>query len=179
MLALTDEGSDAMARKVKTRIAQADSRADRNSTVTHFTIGQAAAASGVSAKMIRHYEDLGMIPRSNRTPSNYRAYSDADVQTLRLVRRSRDLGFSMQQIATLVSLWRNRGRSSATVRGLALEHIDQLQEKIEQLQSMVRTLQQLADTCHGDARPECPILDDLAKPASRKAGREQASRGSL
>jgi MerR family transcriptional regulator, copper efflux regulator len=178
MLALTDE-ERSMARTVKKRTAQADALAERDSTVTHLTIGQAAAASGVSAKMIRHYEDLGMIPRSNRTASNYRFYTDADVQTLRLVRRSRDLGFSMQQIATLVSLWRNRSRSSATVRRLALEHVDQLQEKIAHLQSMVRTLQQLADTCHGDARPECPILDDLAKPSAKTSTREQASRGAL
>lgn len=147
-----------MARTARRSVAHADVRADGK-----FTIGQAAAASGVSAKMIRHYEDLGMIPKSSRTTSNYRYYSDADVQTLRLVRRARDLGFSMQQIATLVSLWRNRTRSSSTVRRLALEHIEQLQEKIEQLQSMVRTLQQLAENCHGDARPDCPILDDLAK----------------
>ena len=134
-----------------------------------LTIGQAAAASGVSAKMIRHYESLGMIPRSLRTAGNYRSYSDADVQTLRLVRRARDLGFSMEQIAALVSLWRNRSRASATVRRLALRHIEQLEEKIAHLQSMVRTLQELADHCHGDARPECPILEDLAKPADHAA----------
>jgi MerR family copper efflux transcriptional regulator len=130
-----------------------------------LTIGEAAEASGVSAKMIRHYEALGMIPKSRRTAGNYRMYSDADVQTLRLVRRARDLGFSVEQIAELVSLWRNRSRSSASVRRIALEHIAQLEEKIAHLQGMVRTLRELADHCHGDARPECPILDDLAKPA--------------
>jgi MerR family copper efflux transcriptional regulator len=130
-----------------------------------LTIGEAAEASGVSAKMIRHYESLGMIPKSRRTAGNYRMYSDADVQTLRLVRRARDLGFSIEQIAELVSLWRNRSRSSASVRRIALEHIAQLEEKIVRTQSMVRTLRELADHCHGDARPECPILDDLAKPA--------------
>jgi MerR family copper efflux transcriptional regulator len=167
-----------MTRNAQRPIARANSRIDGELTIRHFTIGQAAALSGVSAKMIRHYEDLGMIPKSGRTTSNYRYYSDADVQTLRLVRRSRDLGFSMQQIATLVSLWRNRGRSSATVRRLALGHVEQLQEKIEHLQSMVRTLQQLADNCHGDARPECPILDDLAKPSTAVSGHAHA-RGSL
>lgn len=140
-----------------------------------LTIGQAATASGVSAKMIRHYEALGMIPKSRRTAGNYRYYSDADVQTLRLVRRARDLGFSMEQIATLVSLWRNRSRASSTVRRLAQQHIGQLEQKIAHLQSMVHTLQELADHCHGDARPECPILDDLAKPES--SGAERPSRG--
>lgn len=141
-----------------------------------LTIGQAAAASGVSAKMIRHYEALGMIPKPRRTAGNYRYYSEADVQTLRLVRRARDLGFSMQQITTLVSLWRNRSRASATVRRLALQHIEQLEQKIAHLQSMVRTLQELADHCHGDTRPECPILDDLAKPTGGSG--ERLSRGS-
>lgn len=142
---------------------------------TEFTIGQAAEASGVSAKMIRHYESLGMIPKSRRSASNYRFYSEADVQTLRLVRRARDLGFSMEQIATLVSLWRNRSRASSTVRRLALEHIEQLEEKIAHLQSMVRILQELAEHCHGDARPSCPILDDLARPGS--ISRQHTSRG--
>jgi MerR family copper efflux transcriptional regulator len=131
-----------------------------------LTIGQAASASGVSAKMIRHYESLGLIPKSKRTVGNYRSYGEADIQTLRLVRRARDLGFSMPQIAALVSLWRNRSRSSASVRRLALEHIEQLEQKIEHLQSMVRTLRHLAECCHGDARPECPILDDLASPGT-------------
>jgi len=125
--------------------------------------------------MIRHYEVLGMIPKSNRTSGNYRFYTEADVQTLRLVRRARDLGFSVAQIGTLVSLWRNRSRSSAAVRRLALEHIDELEQKIAHLQSMVRTLQELAQHCHGDSRPECPILDDFAKPKAKSlAG---ASRG--
>jgi MerR family transcriptional regulator, copper efflux regulator len=132
-----------------------------------LTIGQAAAASGVSAKMIRHYEGLGIIPKPSRTLGNYRFYGDSDVQTLRLVRRARDLGFSMEQVATLVSLWRNRSRSSASVRRLALRHVEQLEQKIGHLQSMVRTLQELAENCHGDARPDCPILDDLAKAPGR------------
>jgi len=149
---------------VRRRLEPHEARADGL-----LTIGQAAAASGVSAKMIRHYEEIGIIPQPPRTGGNYRFYSDADVQTLRLVRRARDLGFSMPQIATLVSLWRNRSRSSASVRRLALEHIEQLQQKIAHMQDMVRTLQDLADHCHGDARPECPILDDLAKPMAPTA----------
>ncbi len=137
--------------------------AKTRATEPALTIGQVAAASGVSAKMIRHYEALRMIPKPRRTAGNYRLYSEADVQTLRLVRRARDLGFSIQEIATLVSLWRDRSRASAAVRGLALRHVQQLEEKIEHLQSMVRTLRELADHCYGDSRPECPILDDLVK----------------
>ncbi len=132
-----------------------------------MTIGQASAASGVSAKMIRHYEDTEIIPKPSRTGGNYRFYDNSDIQTLRLVRRARDLGFSIQQIATLVSLWRNRSRSSASVKRLALEHIEELERKIEHLRSMVRALQELADHCHGDTRPDCPILDDLAKEPPR------------
>lgn len=131
-------------------------------TNASLNIGGAATASGVSAKMIRHYESIGLIPSPPRSDGNYRVYSDVEVQTLRFIRRARDLGFSMNQISTLLSLWRNRSRSSAAVRKLALEHISELQRKIAELQSMVRTLQQLSDHCRGDARPECPILEDFA-----------------
>lgn len=141
-----------------------------------MSIGQAAEASGVSAKMIRHYEEIGVIPKPKRTGGNYRFYSDAEVQMLRLVRRARDLGFSMQQIATLVSLWRNRSRASSTVRRLALQHVEQLEQKIAHLQSMVRTLQNLADHCQGDARPECPILDDLARTPSASTRTNRGAR---
>lgn len=127
-----------------------------------LNIGGAASASGVSAKMIRHYESIGLIPRPPRSYGNYRVYSDVDVQSLRFIRRARDLGFSMNQISTLLSLWRNRSRSSATVRRLAVEHISELQRKIAELQSMARTLEQLSEHCRGDARPECPILEDFA-----------------
>jgi len=128
-----------------------------------YTIGRAAEVSGVSAKMIRHYEAIGLIPKAGRTAGNYRTYSDNDVHTLRFIQRARKMGFSMKQIATLVSLWRNRSRSSASVQRLAREHIEELQAKIESMQAMVRTLSDLAHACHGDARPDCPILDDLAK----------------
>jgi Cu(I)-responsive transcriptional regulator len=127
-----------------------------------YTIGRAAAVSGVSAKMIRHYESIGLIPKADRTASNYRTYDASDVHTLHFIQRARALGFSMKQIATLVSLWRNRMRPSASVQRLAKEHIAELQAKIESMQSMVRTLSELAHACHGDARPDCPILDDLA-----------------
>lgn len=128
-----------------------------------YTIGRAAAMSGVSAKMIRHYESIGLMPKAGRTAGNYRTYGDADLHTLRFIQRARALGFSMKQIGTLVSLWRNRARSSASVQRLAQAHVAELQKKIESMQAMVRTLGNLAQACHGDARPDCPILDDLAK----------------
>lgn len=136
---------------------------------TRYTIGRAASVSGVSAKMIRHYEAIGLIPKAARTTGNYRTYGASDVHTLHFIQRARALGFSMKQIATLVSLWRNRTRSSASVQRLAKEHIAELQAKIDSMQSMVRTLSALAHACHGDARPDCPILDDLAAPPSLPA----------
>lgn len=127
-----------------------------------YNIGQAARASGVSAKMIRHYEAIGLVPAADRTVGNYRVYDESDVHTLRFVQRARSLGFSMKQVAELLSLWRNRARASASVRRLALEHISELESKIRELEEMVRTLRHLAHQCRGDARPECPILDNLA-----------------
>ena len=118
--------------------------------------------SGVSAKMLRHYESLGLLGRVTRTDSGYRQYSEADVHTLRFIKRSRDLGFSMTEIAELVSLWHNRRRASASVRRIAQQHAAELAQRIEAMQSMQRTLQHLIHCCHGDARPDCPILDDLA-----------------
>ena len=141
-----------------------DTKAAPSSPSIHYTIGKAAAASGVSAKMIRHYESIGLIPAAERTAGNYRAYTENDVHTLRFIQRARALGFSMKQIATLVSLWHNRRRSSVTVRRLALDHIAELRAKIDSLQAMVQTLENLASHCHGDTRPECPILDELGAP---------------
>lgn len=126
-----------------------------------YNIGQASEASGVSAKMIRHYEKIGVIPRADRTFANYRIYSQSDVHTLQFVRRARDLGFSMKQIQELLSLWTNR-RSSREVKRVALEHVRELEAKIREMEAMKRTLEMLAEHCHGDQRPECPILDDLA-----------------
>jgi Cu(I)-responsive transcriptional regulator len=128
-----------------------------------MNIGQAADASAVSAKMIRHYESLGLLPKVPRTESGYRQYDDATVHTLRFIRRARDLGFSIKEIAALLGLWRNRRRASADVKRIALSHVDDLQRRIDEMQSMQRTLQQLAHSCHGDERPDCPILDDLAR----------------
>ncbi len=125
-------------------------------------IGQAAKLSGVSAKMIRHYEEVSLIPAANRTDSGYRQYSEADVHSLRFIRHARDLGFSIAQIGELVSLWQNRRRSSSRVKALALAHVAELERKVASLQAMKDTLQHLATCCHGDDRPECPILDRLA-----------------
>lgn len=126
-------------------------------------IGEAAGASGVSAKMIRHYEDIGVIPKAGRTVAGYRIYRDADVHVLRFIRRARDLGFTMKEIERLLGLWKDRRRASADVKRFALKHVADLERKIAELQAMRGTLLELARHCHGDHRPECPILDDLAK----------------
>lgn len=127
-----------------------------------MNIGEAARLSGVSAKMVRHYESLGLLPRVNRTDSGYRQYSEAEVHTLRFIKRARDLGFSMEEIGELVGLWQNRRRASGNVRKIAQKHADELAQRIEAMQSMQRTLTHLIHCCQGDDRPECPILDDLA-----------------
>ncbi len=125
-------------------------------------IGEAARASGVSAKMVRHYEALGLLGSVARTEAGYRLYTPADVHTLRFIKRGRELGFSMVEIAELVSLWRDRQRASADVKRVAAAHVADLEKRIAALQDMRRTLQNLLQHCHGDARPECPILDELA-----------------
>ena len=119
-------------------------------------IGRASKASGVSVKMIRHYEAIGLLPKVARTLANYRVYTSNDVHVLRFIRRARDLGFSMEEIKELLGLWRNKSRSSAAVKRIAAKL------KIAELQSMLQTLEHLTRHCHGDHRPECPILDDLA-----------------
>lgn len=129
----------------------------------YYSIGRAAELSGVTAKMIRHYESLGLIPEAARTLGDYRVYTAAEVHTLRFIRRARGLGFSMDEISGLLSLWRNQRRASAEVKRLAMKHIAELDAKIEELQSMRAALADLAQHCHGDDRPECPILDDLGR----------------
>lgn len=126
-----------------------------------LNIGEAAVASGVTAKMIRHYEALGLLKPARRSDGGYRLYEPSDLHVLRFIRRARDLGFSMQDIARLLGLWQNRRRASADVRRIAQQHIVELDRKIGELQSMRRTLEHLVQHCHGDARPDCPILDDL------------------
>ena len=127
-----------------------------------MNIGQAASTSGVSAKMIRHYEALGLLPAAQRTESGYRQYAQKDVHTLRFIRHSRDLGFSLTEIAELVSLWHNRRRPSRQVKALAEAHIKELEQKAAELWAMKLALEHLVHCCHGDDRPECPILDGLA-----------------
>lgn len=128
------------------------------------TIGDAAKASGVNAKLIRYYESIGLIPQAGRTASGYRVYSPAEVNVLRFVKRARSLGFGIEQIQTLVGLWRDRSRASAEVKRVAQAHIDELEAKIAELAAMCDSLRELADACHGDDRPDCPILRDLAGP---------------
>jgi MerR family copper efflux transcriptional regulator len=132
------------------------------SDLVTFNIGEAARRSGVSAKMVRHYESLGLLPSVHRTEAGYRQYGDSEVHTLRFIRRARDLGFSMDEIAQLLKLWQNRRRSSAEVRRIASRHIDDLSRKLAEMEAMRRTLQHLVHCCHGDDRPDCPILDELA-----------------
>ena len=126
-----------------------------------MNIGQASKASGVSAKMIRYYEQTGLIPAADRTASGYRDYSDTDVHMLRFVRRARDLGFSVSEIGDLLGLWRDESRQSAEVKQLAQGHVQELERKIKGLQDMVNTLSVLITSCRGDHRPHCPILQRL------------------
>lgn len=126
-------------------------------------IGDASRRTGVSPKMIRHYEGLGLLPPPPRTESGYRLYDEAALHTLHFIRRARDLGFGMADIAQLLDLWRNRRRASATVKKLAMGHIEALQRRIDELEAMKRTLSRLAQECQGNDRAACPILDDLAQ----------------
>lgn len=128
-----------------------------------MNIGQAAKFSGVSAKMIRYYEQIGLIPRAIRSDAGYRNYSSPDAHGLRFIRRARDLGFSVEQISKLLALWRDRDRASADVKAMALAHAAGLKAKIAELQAMAQTLEHLANHCHGNDRPHCPIIEDLAE----------------
>lgn len=127
-----------------------------------MNIGEASEAVGVSVKMIRYYESIGLIKSPLRSESGYRVYSDNDVHTLRFISQARDLGFSIEQMEGLLALWRDRSRASADVKAIALQHIEALQEKARALQAMSHTLEHLADHCHGDDRPECPIIEGFA-----------------
>jgi Cu(I)-responsive transcriptional regulator len=126
-----------------------------------MNIGDIAKATGISAKMIRYYEETGLIRPATRTLSGYRVYSDNDLQTLRFVRRARDLGFTVKQIEDLLTLWRDRTRASADVKQIALVHVAALEKKMQELKEMADTLLHLASNCHGDSRPDCPILKTL------------------
>jgi MerR family transcriptional regulator, copper efflux regulator len=139
-----------------------------HSEESSMNVGEAASRSGVSAKMIRYYESIGLIAAAKRTASGYRTYEADDVHRLRFIKRARDLGFSLQNVGHLLELWANRRRSSAKVKQIALEHIAELKDQIARAESMLNALQRLADTCHGDERETCPILDDLAQAAERR-----------
>jgi Cu(I)-responsive transcriptional regulator len=128
-----------------------------------MNIGEVAKSSGVSAKMIRYYEQIGLIPKVSRSDAGYRSYSASDAHTLYFVRRARDLGFSVEQISELLALWRDRERASADVKAMALSHVAALKAKIAELQVMAQTLEDLAETCNGNDCPDCPIIEDLAE----------------
>ena len=128
-----------------------------------LNIGEAAARSGVSAKMVRHYESLGLLPAVPRTDSGYRQYGERQVHTLRFIRRARDLGFSIAEITQLLKLWQNRRRASADVKRIALAHVADLERRMAEMSAMRQTLQHLASCCQGDERPDCPILDELGQ----------------
>ena len=126
-----------------------------------MNIGEVSKLAEVNSKMVRRYESLGIIPKAGRTDAGYRHYSQNDVHILKFVKRSRELGFSMKDIKQLVSLWRNKSRSSSQVKSIATKHIDELQKKLNEIQTMLTTLNHLVKNCHGDQRPDCPILNEL------------------
>jgi Cu(I)-responsive transcriptional regulator len=128
-----------------------------------MNIGRAAERSSVSAKMIRYYESIKLL-KPGRRDNGYRDYDDSDVAVLQFIRRTRDLGFSLEEVANLLALWRNRKRPSREVKRLASAHIEDLEQRMREMRSVVKTLRDLADHCHGDDRSDCPILDDLASP---------------
>lgn len=141
-----------------------------------MNIGEAASATGVSAKMIRHYEEAGLLAAPRRTESGYRQYTASEVHTLRFIRQARDLGFSIAAIGELVGLWQNLGRPSRQVKALAQSHIDELDRKARELLVMKAALKHLVHGCHGDDRPECPILESLADQDSQPPKNARASR---
>ncbi|HEV2571872.1 Cu(I)-responsive transcriptional regulator [Methylocella sp. CPCC 101449] len=134
-----------------------------------MNIGQAAEHSGVSAKMIRHYESIGLLRPAARSSNTYRQYGEQDVHELRFIGRARSLGFSMKEIGELLSLWRDRERPSGDVRQVAARHLSDLEGKLAEMQAMVTTLRKLIHACHGDERPDCPILEDLAGAPARRS----------
>ena len=138
-----------------------------------MNIGAAARSSGVSAKMLRHYEEIGLIPKADRTDSGYRVYTDADVHTLRFIKQARNLGFSIDAIQKLLALWQDRKRPSRKVKELATAHIQELDARIHEMQDMKNTLENLVKNCHGDDRPDCPILQGLEKNLTAPAKRHR------
>ena len=141
----------------RNRLDMADARREGR-----YSIGQAAERADVSVKMVRYYEAIGLVPRASRTQGGYRLYTENDIHQLVFIRRARALGFTIDEIGKLLALWRNKRRASAEVKRLALSHIDALEEKIAELEAMRDSLRHLARHCHGDERPDCPILEELA-----------------
>jgi MerR family transcriptional regulator, copper efflux regulator len=127
-----------------------------------MNIGTLAKATGIEAKTIRYYESVGLLAAPRRSESNYRIYDERDAATLRFIRRARHLGFSVKEVGDLVALWRDRQRASADVRALAAAHLDEVERKLAELETMRATLGHLIESCHGNRRPDCPIIDDLA-----------------
>jgi MerR family copper efflux transcriptional regulator len=142
-----------------------------------MNIGEAAARSGVSAKMIRYYEQSGLITAPQRTMSGYRVYQEQDIHALRFIRRARDLGFTVEQIGELMELWRDRSRASADVKRIALAHVGVLEAKMREIEEMAKALKHLARTCHGDDRPDCPIIEELAHGGAAPASAHHLGRG--
>lgn len=128
-----------------------------------MNIGEVAELSQVNAKMIRRYEEQGIIPKAGRTPAGYRHYSENDVHILRFVKRARALGFTMKDTKQLVGLWKNKSRTSAQVKNIANRHIQELEVKLAEIEAMLKTLKHLTKNCHGDQRPDCPILEGLQR----------------
>ena len=143
-----------------------------------MNIGEAAEMAGVTPKMVRHYESLGLLHKVHRTESGYRVYGEPEVHTLRFIKRSRDLGFSIPEISELVKLWQDRRRPSSSVKKVAATHLAELDRKIEEMQSMRKTLSHLIHCCQGDHRPACPILEDLGRfaPSAPRTPKDQATR---
>ncbi len=139
--------------------------------VSPLDIGRCARTTGVPAKTIRYYESIGLLAPPRRAQNGYRLYGEPEIETLRFVRRARDLGFSLDEIAKLLALWRDKNRASADVKAMALEHARALDERIEKLKAVRTTILALAERCHGDRRPDCPILADIASGAERKSPR--------
>ena len=137
--------------------------------IRDMNIGAAAATSGVSAKMIRHYEAIGLLRPAERRANDYRDYGERDLHELKFIRRARRLGFSIPEIGELLALWRDRGRPSREVKRIAEAHIGDLQSRVAEMQAMANTLRELVGACHGDDRPDCPILDDLALGGATRA----------